>query len=203
MTRRRDRFHGVISGLGSTSGTRVVVGHWRASPYGAFSDAMVELPDGHRVLVAASSDVARFVAATYEFEEIRVEPLEVRVDGDRWRLRSSSLQLDWTVGRRTALGWLLRCIPRSIAQAPWWCSLTDVVARVVLTGVRTRGSAGNGRREWYGATDNRRVLAVTGAFDGRDLGALAPIDPPPAFGFSSTPRDPSSTEVVSTVEAGA
>jgi hypothetical protein len=71
---------------------------------------------------------------------------------------------------------------------------------VVLRGVRTRGTAGGGRREWYGATDNRAVDSLAGAYDGRDLGALAPLDPPPRFGFSSTPRRPSVTGVTTTIE---
>ncbi len=207
-TRRRSRFHGFISGLGSTGGTRVVVGHWLTSPFGAFSDAMVQLPDGRRVLVAPEGrpaggpgwSPAQFVASTYDFEEVRVEPVEVLVDGDHWRLRSPSLSLDWTVGRRTALGWLLLAVPRRVAQAPWWCTVTDVVARLLLPGVRTAGSAGNGRREWYGATDHRSVRTLTGSFEGRDLGTLAPLDPPATFGFSSAPRRPSLTQVLSTVE---
>jgi hypothetical protein len=36
----RDRFHGRIAGVGSTSGIRVVIGPWAASPLGAFTDAM-------------------------------------------------------------------------------------------------------------------------------------------------------------------
>ena len=39
--RQRERFEGQIAGLGSTSGVRVVVGHWARSPFGAFTDAMV------------------------------------------------------------------------------------------------------------------------------------------------------------------
>jgi hypothetical protein len=44
--RQRERFEGQIAGLGSTSGMRVVVGHWARSPFGAFADAMVERADG-------------------------------------------------------------------------------------------------------------------------------------------------------------
>ncbi|MCD4533190.1 hypothetical protein LRP67_03735 [Nocardioides sp. cx-169] len=197
----RARFRGQITGLGSTSGVRVVVGRWRRSPYGAFADAMVEGPDGQRVLIAPREDVARLIEATYEFDEVRVEPVELIVQGDRWRLRSASLALDWTVGRRTWLGRVLRCVPRVVAEAPWFSLLTDPVARLVLSGVRTRGAARDGR-EWYGATDHHAVVSLSGAFDGRDLGALAVLDPAPRFGFSSTPRQPSLTSVVSTVELG-
>ena len=180
---------------------RVVVGHWRHTPLGAFSDAMVETAAGHRVLLAPRPEVAEFIEATYRFDETRIEPVDVVVAGPRWTFRSPSLELDLTVGRRTPLGWLLRTVPASVAESPAWCATTDPVSRVVLRGVRTRGTAGNGRREWYGATDTRAVTAATGRFDGTVLGVLAPVDPPCRFGFSSTPRRPSLTQVVTTVES--
>lgn len=189
------RFRGSIAGLGSESGVRVVVGRWDESPYGAFADVMVETAAGHRVLLAPSEEVADFVAATYSFDEVRIEPITV----NGWVLMSPSLSLDVSVGGRTGLGRLLRLVPRRLAESPRWCAVTDPVARLALKGVRTRGSAGNGRREWYGATDVHAVDAAAGTFDGVALGALAPVDPAPRFGFSSTPRRPSVTAVVTTV----
>lgn len=197
---RRQRFVGRIAGVGSASGVRVVVGHWHDTPLGRFSDAMVEGPDGHRVLIAPHREAADFIEATYSFDEVRIEPVTAVATATAWSVRSPSLDLDLVVGRRTALGRLLALVPDRVATSPAWCSLTDVVARLVLRGVRTRGSAGGGRREWYGATDHHRVRAATGHLEGRDLGALAPVSPPPRFGFSSTPRRPSVTTVVTTVE---
>jgi hypothetical protein len=192
----RSRFRGAIAGVGTTSGVRVVVGRWATSPYGAFADAMVETATGHRLLLAPSREVADFVAATYTFDEVRIEPITVR----GWAVRSPSLTLELETGGRTALGRLLRLIPARLAESPAWCALTDPVARVVLGGVRTRGTAGGGRREWYGATDHRHVAAARGRFDGAELGSLAPVAPPPRFGFSSTPSVPSITTVVTTVD---
>ena len=201
--RVRRRFAGEILGVGSTGGVRVVVGHWRRSPLGTFGDAMVERADGHRILLAPSPEVRDFIAATYVFDEVRLEPCEVREAPGRREFRSSSLTLDVDLGRRSALGRLLRLVPPRLATAPAWCALTDPIARVVLRGVRTRGSAAGRRREWYGATDVHRVVALTGALEGEDLGRLAPVDPPCRFGFSSTPRTPSLTQVVTTVEVPA
>jgi hypothetical protein len=204
--RRRVRFRGRIAGVGSTSGVRVVVGRWTDSPLGSFADAMVETAAGHRVLLAPHPDVARFVAATYDFDEIRVEPITWRLDGGDARLRSDSLDLRFRVGRPTWLGVLLALVPRALATAPAWCALTDPVARVLLRGVRTRGRTGvpgDQRLEWYGATGHRAVVAASGSFDGADLGELAAVDPPPRFGFSSTPPRPSLTEVVTTIELDA
>ncbi|MGG5261145.1 hypothetical protein [Phycicoccus avicenniae] len=205
MTARR-RFRGRIAGVGSGSGVRVVVGWWQESPFGPFADAMVETADGHRVLLAPTQEVADLVSTTYTFDEVRIEPVEVlagSADDDAWVRSwgpsSPSLTLTLEVGGRTGLGQLLRLVPGRLATSPAFATLTDPVARVALRGVRTRGVAQAGRREYYGATDVREVTAMTGSFDGTDLGALAPVDPPCRFGFSSTPRRPSVTEVTTTI----
>ena len=198
----RQRFEGRIAGVGSTSGVRVVVGRWERGPLGAFADAMVATPEGRRILLAPSQEVADFVAATYSFDEVRIEPFDVTGDAT-WQVRSPSLTLALAVGRRTVLGRLLRLVPRRLATSPAWCTVTDPVARVVLRGVRTRGSAGNGRREFYAATDHRAVVSASGTLDGTPLGALAPVSPEPGFGFSSTPARPSVTSLVTTVEVPA
>jgi hypothetical protein len=197
----RQRFEGAIAGVGSTSGVRVVVGRWERSPLGAFADAMVATAEGRRILLAPSHEVADFVASTYSFDEVRIEPVEVTggVTGC-WRVRTGSLSLDVVVGRRTWLGRLLRLVPRRLATSPAWCTVTDPVARLVLRGVRTRGSAGHGRREFYAATDHHAVRSAAGTFDAADLGGLAPVRPEPGFGFSSTPTWPSVTTLVTTVE---
>ncbi|MFC6287090.1 hypothetical protein ACFP3Q_17125 [Nocardioides sp. GCM10027113] len=198
--KRRARFRGSIAGVGSTSGTRVVVGHWPVTPYGPFSDAMVATVTGHRVLLAPTQQVADFIAETYLFDEVRVEPFEAAASSDGWRVRAASLSLDLTLGSRTPVGWALRAVPARLAESPAWCAVTDPVARFVMRGVRTRGTAREGRREWYGATDSIAVTSLAGSFDGAALGTLAPVDPPPRFGFSSAPRRPSVTRVVTTVE---
>lgn len=196
----RQRFRGRIAGIGTTSGVRVVVGNWHDTPLGAFADAMVETPAGHRVLLAPHEDAAEFIAATYTFDEVRIEPFAVTDAAGRWAVRSDSLTLDLAVGRRTALGRLLRLVPDRLATSPAFCTLTDPVARVVLDGVRTRGSAAGSRREWYGATDHHAVTAAGGTFDGVPLGDLTRVEPAPRFGFSSTPARPSVTSVVTTVQ---
>ncbi|MCK0116961.1 hypothetical protein MWU57_07925 [Isoptericola sp. S6320L] len=197
------RFRGQILGCGTTSGTRVVLGHWWESPFGAFADAMVEDAAGHRVLVAPPH-VADFVATTYRFDEVVETSVSVRADigrgaGGHLEAAAGPLRLRAAVGRRTALGRVLRLVPGRLAAAPTFALLTDPVARLLLHGVRTRGSAGNGRSETYGATDVRSLTAVRASWEGRDLGALADVDPPVRFGFGSTPRRPSLTQVVTTV----
>ncbi len=188
--------------MGSTSGVRVVVGWWHESPFGQFADAMVERADGHRILVAPSEQVRDLVASTYVFDETRVEPFTVSAGGAAgsvWVVESSSLSLRLEVGGRMPVGHLLRLVPRSVAQSPAFATVADPVARVAMRGVRTRGMARAGRREFYGATDLRTVTSLTGALDGIALGRLAPVDPACRFGFSSTPKRPSVTDVVTTI----
>lgn len=204
----RQRFHGQIAGVGSTSGVRVVVGRWDASPLGAFADVMLEQPDGHRVLLAPSAAVAEFVADTYVFDEVVVAPVRAVVSTPpaaasgtvHWAVSAPGLDLSFVVGRRAALGHLLRAIPGPLAASPLFATAVDPVARTVLRGVGTRGQARSGRREWYGAHDLHHVTSLSGSWRGTDLGALAPVDPPCRFGFSSTPRAPGVTDVVTTVE---
>jgi hypothetical protein len=195
----RARFTGAIAGVGSTSGVRIVVGDWWDSPLGAFTDVMLAEPDGTRVLLAPREDVAEFVGSTYTFDRVELGPVSVEVGDGGWQVDAPGLDLRITLGTRTGLGRLLRLVPSRIATAPAWAALTDPVARTVLRGVRTRGSAGNGRREFYGATDLRRIESLVGTWRGLPIGSLAPVAPEPRFGFGSTPRKPSVTSLVTTV----
>ncbi|CAM5552030.1 MULTISPECIES: hypothetical protein [Streptomyces] len=199
MGERRQRFEGWIAGVGTDSGTRLVLGHWERSPFGAFSDVMVEGADGRRTLLAPTGEVAAHVAATYRFEDVRVVPVRVSVDGAEWRVTAGSLALGFAVGRRPLLGTLLRAVPVRLARRPAWAALLDTPARL-LPGVRTRGSAGGGRREWYGAHDLRRITSARATWQDRELGRLTPVEPPVSFGFGSTPRRPALVRVTTTVE---
>lgn len=187
---------------GSASGLRVVVGHWPRSPLGPFTDVMLEQPDGHRLLLAPSAEVEEFVTAAYVFDEVRRGPVRARTDGTHWDVDGPGLAVGFAVGARPPLGWLLRAVPRRLAVAPRWIGAIDAVARRVLPGVRTRGSAVGGREEFYGALDLHRVTAATVEWEGADRGALAPVAPPVRFGFGSTPRTPSLTRVTTLVRSG-
>jgi hypothetical protein len=72
-----------------------------------------------------------------------------------------------------------------------------------MSGVRTRGTAGGGRREWYAALDLHRIAHIEASWAGTDLGGLRPVDPPVRFGFGSTPSRPSLVRVTTTIDLGA
>lgn len=193
------RFDGTIVGVGTESGTRLVIGAWDATPFGPITDVMIERVDGHRVLIAPTAEVGRFISDTYGFDEVRVEPTSLERAGRRWSVTSQSLRVTIEVGRRTPLGRLLALVPRRVARSRWWCRAINPLARLVRPGVRTIGTAGNGREERYCALDEHALVDAEVAWDGVDRGRLRAIEPPVRFGFGSTPRRPSVVRVTTFV----
>ncbi|GAA2248058.1 hypothetical protein N1031_17950 [Herbiconiux moechotypicola] len=208
-SRRAERFTGRIGAFGTGSGTRVVLGLWERSPFGAFADAMIEDARGHRTLLAPRAEVADFVAATYSFDEVRIVPLRV------WRIRGGlavgdgmhdagggaapAFRARLLAGRLTPLGRVLRAVPSRLATSPAWLTAVDPVARILVPGVRTAGTAGGGRREYYGVTAVRSIVWAEAHLDGRDLGAFGPLAPPVRFGFGSAPASPALVDLTTTV----
>ncbi|MGW8331067.1 hypothetical protein ACWGLE_24595 [Streptomyces sp. NPDC055897] len=192
-------FDGWIAAVGTGSGTRVVVGHWPRSPFGSFSDVMLERADGWRMLLAPTAETAEYVSSVYHFDEVRSVAVRVSVRDGVWDVAAGPLDLRFTVGRRSALGLALRVVPRSLARRPLWAAVSDVPSRL-MAGVRTRGSSRAGCRQWYAAGDLLPIVTARARFDGNDLGPLAPVSPPVRFGFGSAPSAPALVRVVSTVE---
>ena len=193
-----DRFRGYIAGLGTAAGTRLVVGHWLDSPFGAFTDVMVE-DDGVRSLLAPSDAVAQYVGGTYRFDRTVVTPVHAALSRDALRVAAGPLELEVSLGPVTFLGRLLEHVPAPLAVAPWWLRLINPFAGLLVPGVRTAGSAGGGRREFYGVRSIRSLTAATAAWDGADLGPLRRIEPHVTFGFSSVPATPQIVAVTTTI----
>ncbi|MGI8678318.1 MAG: hypothetical protein ACR2LX_06450 [Jatrophihabitans sp.] len=198
---RTHRFDGRIAGLGTESGTRFVLGAWGCTPFGPITDVMIEHPDGHRVLIAPSEEVGRFISETYGFDEVRIEATRLERSASRWAFSSTSLLLSFDVGARTGVGHLLALVPRRIGRSRLWCRLINPFARLLRPGVRTIGTAGGGREERYCALDEHAIDAAHVIWDDADQGALRLIDPPVRFGFGSTPKRPSVVRITTFVDA--
>jgi hypothetical protein len=203
MARQKaQRFDGWIAGLGTTSGTRIVIGRWRRSPFGSFTDVMIEDATGQRRLIAPRAEIAEFIAATYVFDSVEVAHVGVTAKRREWAVSAGPLNVAFELGRRAPLGHLLRAVPPVLARNRAWVRATDWPARRLMPGVRTVGSAGNGRREFYGARDLQPITACVAWLDGTDLGPLADVDPPVRFGFGSVPARPALVRVTTTVDGG-
>lgn len=193
-------FTGHIAGFGTGAGVRLVVGTWAKSPFGAFTDVMVATADDERILLAPTAQIADFVSSTYNFDHIDIASVTATLNRNRLVLNTSRLSLDITVGGASPIDLLLRLVPGPLATAPWWLRTIDPIASRVIPGVHTAGSAGNGRREYYGVRRARSITSVSGRFDGRDLAGVAPLLPPVRFGFSSAPPTPQIVAVTTTID---
>jgi hypothetical protein len=196
---RRWVFDGHIAGIGTASGLRAVVGMWQESPFGAFSDVMVQRPSGHRLLLAPSPEVAEFIAATYSFDEVQVVDVRASLTEGTLAVDAGPLAIRAVIGARTYLGSALRAVPRRLAVHPRWLSAVSPMAALAAPGARTYGTAGSGRAEYYGVTDLHHVASAVVSWEGADAGALASISPAVTFGFSSVPPRPSVARVRTTV----
>ena len=193
------RFSGMIGGFGTERGQRVVVGAWRSSPFGSFTDVMIEDEGGHRTLIAPSQAIADFIASTYSFDEVIVEPVALERSHAWLSVSSASIRIRARIGGTTALGRLLRLVPRRLAVDPAWPTLLDPIARTLSPGSRTAGSAGSGRREYYGVLSARGIHEISGDFRGDEFGRMSRLHPPVHFGFGSPPARPSLVAVTTTI----
>jgi hypothetical protein len=193
-------FTGHIAGFGTRSGVRFVVGSWLESPFGRFADVMVENSDGERTLLAPSAEIAEFVSSTYTFDRTDLGVVTVDHAADGFTVTAPGLEVSATLGGPAPFDWLLRLVPTPLSRAPWWLRGINPVASRLVSGVQTAGSAGNGRREYYGVRRTRRIATVEGRFRGVELGGVAALDPPVRFGFSSAPPTPQMVSVTTTID---
>ena len=179
---------GVIASAGFSSGHRFVIGHWDQSPLGAMDDVMWARPDGERVLLVDRPAVGAFVTSVYRFDGVEVLALSVRADAERLVVTAGELRLVLWAGRTWRIPF--RRLRGRSALRP----IERLVARVVLD-VRTFGTSPTGVREWYRASEYRRVVAAEASLGGRDLGRLTRFHHPAGFGFSEPPRRPAIVRV--------
>lgn len=201
VPRERLVFTGHIAGFGTTAGVRLVVGTWAVSPFGAFADVMVQTADEERILLAPTAQVAEFVSSTYSFDRVEMGPVEAELSANRLAVTAPGLQVEIAIGGPGPLDRLLRLVPGPVATEPRWLRAIDPIASRLVRGVHTAGTAGNGRREYYGVRRLWLIESINGRFGGRDLGGLAPLEPPVSFGFSSAPPTPQMVAVTTTIDS--
>ena len=193
--KRRIRLEGLIAATGFASGDRFVIGLWDRGPLGAMVDVMWARPDGTKVLLASSQDVARFVGGVYEFDEVRVVEAQAGASDKGVEVQAGPLQVELRTGPPFKLFGLR---PRFLRRSALWVRIEDLVFRPLAgkwligggSGVRLYGRSPSGVREWYCIDSYRPVIGGKASLDGVDLGPLAPLDPPANFGFSEFPTRP-------------
>ena len=175
------RIKGVISSAGFAQGNRFVVGHWDHSPIGPFGDVMWGTPDGRRILLAGSQNVADFVTSIYNFDDVRIGKLKTESDGRETSVDGLGLNL-------YLLGGVSRVIP--FPRPLWFTKFVERPLAKSLMGVETFGTSSRGVSEWYQARKWRWVKSGTAVLDGNDLGELSNFSQPIEVGFSEPPTKP-------------
>jgi hypothetical protein len=187
---------GRIAASGFSTGHRIVVGSWDEGPLGPMTDVMCADPSGRRTLLASSDAVARFVGGVYSFDATAVVEFEIlESNNERIALRAGSLEIDFHAGTPSRI-FSLR--PRWLRRRRWWARFEDAALRPLagtlvlrgVPGVRAFGVSPSGVSEWYRIDAYRPLVAASASVRDRDLGQMAPLDPPAGFGFSEFPRVP-------------
>ncbi len=196
----RRAFTGHIAGAGAGSGLRIVIGSWEQSPFGAFTDVMLQTADDERVLLAPDHTVAEFVASTYSFDRVEVGEVCADLGRDHLSVSTETFAARVSIGGPAPIDRLLRLVPQPLATSPRWLRAIDPIASRLERGVHTFGTAGNDRVEYYGVRRSRRITAIDGQYRGLSFGGLAPLSPPVSFGFSSAPSAPQIVAVTTTID---
>ena len=186
-----DGFEGRISSSGFASGDRIVVGDWKKSPLGSFTNVMWAKPDGARVLLSPSQKHADYVSALYNFEQVHIVPIEVIRQSKSIEIKAPPLNIKLHWGMEFGL---------PIPRPRWFISTVEQWFAKAYFGTSTHGLTCNGLREWYCIYSLSKIKHSSAVCEGIDLGNPSNFEISACFGFSEPPKKPSSVRLGSIIE---
>ena len=181
-----DIFKGRITSSGFESGDRIVVGAWKESPFGEFTDIMWAKPDGTRVLIAPNQEIVDYVTAMYSFDEVLLEDIVTTGEDRNQKVKSNTMELDFSWNRG---------LPIPFKRSLLFISTVELFFAKLFFGTRTYGVTKNNRKEWYAIDRVSKIKNATAQISGKDAGKFTHMNEPCKFGFSEAPKKPSSCEV--------
>jgi len=181
-----DIFKGRITSSGFESRDRIVVGAWKESPFGEFTDIMWAKPDGTRVLIAPNKEIADYVTAMYSFDEVLLEDIVTTGKDRNQKVKSKTMELDFSWNRG---------LPIPFKRSLLFISTVELFFAKLFFGTRTYGITKNNRKEWYAIDRVSKIKSATAQISGKDAGKFTHMNEPCKFGFSEAPKKPSSCEV--------
>lgn len=184
-------FTGRITSTGFSTGDRIVIGDWRKSPLGSFTNVMWAKPDGTRILLSPSEMHADYVSELYSFEDVKVVEISVEREKRGVSIEGGglSIKIEWGVP-----------FPIPFWRPLWFIASFEALFGRILFGTKTHGMTRNGRREWYSVRSLSRILKAEANFEGRALGEKKEFEIDACFGFSEPPSMPASVTVKSYIE---
>ena len=186
-----DVFVGRITSTGFSTGDRIVIGDWRESPLGSFTNVMWAKPDGSRVLLSPSEKHAEYVSELYNFEDVEVTDIRVEREKRGVRINGGGLSIRIVWGMP---------FPIPFWRPLWFISSFEALFGRIIFGTRTHGITKNGRREWYSVRSLSRILEAEASVEGDDLGGKSEFEIDACFGFSEPPVMPASITLKSYIE---
>jgi len=181
-----DIFKGRITSSGFESGDRIVVGAWKESPFGEFTDIMWAKPDGTRVLIAPTQEIVDYVTAMYSFDEVLLEDIITTGEDRNQKVKSNTMELDFSWNRG---------LPIPFKRSLLFISTVELFFAKLFFGTRTYGVTKNNRKEWYAIDRVSHIKKANAKISGKDPGDFTSMNEPCKFGFSEAPKRPSSCEV--------
>ena len=181
-----DIFKGRITSSGFESGDRIVVGAWKESPFGEFTDIMWAKPDGTRVLIAPNQEIVDYVTAMYSFDEVLLEDIVTTGEDRNQKVKSNTMELDFSWNRG---------LPIPFKRSLLFISTVELFFAKLFFGTRTYGVTKNNRKEWYAIDRVSKIKSATAQISGKGAGKFTHMNEPCKFGFSEAPKKPSSCEV--------
>ena len=94
-----DIFKGRITSSAFESGDRIVVGAWKDSIFGEFTDIMWAKKDGTRVLIAPTQEIVDYVTAMYSFDEILLEEVTTTLSDREIKISCKTMDLEFSWNR--------------------------------------------------------------------------------------------------------
>ena len=184
-------FVGRITSTGFSSGDRIVIGDWRESPIGSFTNIMWARPDGTRILLSPSDEHAKYVSELYNFESVEITDIMVERTRRGISIQAGGLSVD--------ISWGI-ALPIPIWRPLWFISSIEAFFARLIFGTKTDGRTKNNRREWYSIRSISKVLNAEASFHGQELGGSESFTTNACFGFSEPPSMPASVSLKSYIE---
>ena len=122
----------------------------------------------------------------FDYDNEQEEEETIENDEQRMKLVSKTLTFDCNWKR----GWTI-----PFRRSLFFIGTVELLFARVFFGTRTHGVTKNGRKEWYAIDRVSNIINAKAIIEGQDVGAKKPMNKPCNFGFSESPKKPSSCEL--------
>ena len=184
-------FEGDIFSSGFDSNNRIVIGNWKDSPFGKFTDIMWAKPNGERVLIAPNKEISEFITKLYDFDKIIISEFNIEENSNHLIVKANEIncELKWSKG-----------IQIPFNRPLWLISSIEYVFGLIFFKTKTHGITKNKKQEWYAVNRISKLNSIKITINGNDLGDMTKFEPKASFGFSEPIRKPAAISLKTHIE---